>query len=218
MVALGIPGDIVAAVILAYCSIGVFALGNSTDDLWALLVFGVVGYAMRVLRFPLAPMISGVLLGNLAKLNLSRAFASEMSQFVTSFGTRQGAFFVLLAGFSAGFSWYQKDRGKKKWLLVFISLMASVLANPMLFMEGFVRTGMAAALLGWGVARLGLNRRPYHSERNVLNIGSCDAHFSSHSRRPAVDRRFLRALLEQTALPCARRHRSNRDERVDRTR
>ncbi|MBT6275932.1 MAG: Tat pathway signal protein, partial [Chromatiales bacterium] len=137
--------------------IGVFALGNSTDDLWTLLVFGVVGYAMRVLGFPLAPMILGVVLGNLAELNLSRAFAtaSDMTHFVTSFGTRPwSAFFLLLAGFSAGFPWYQKDRGKKKWTLCFIPLMALVLAVPMFFMEGFVRTGLAAAMLGWGVYAL----------------------------------------------------------------
>jgi putative tricarboxylic transport membrane protein len=148
-----VPMYSLAAVILAYCSIGVFALENSTNDLWTLLVFGIVGYAMRVLGFPLAPMILGVVLGNLAELNLSRAFAtaSDMTQFVTSFGTRPwSAFFLLLAGFSLGFPWYQKERGKKKWTLIYIPLMAIVLAIPLLFMVGGVRTVLAALLLGWG--------------------------------------------------------------------
>ncbi len=152
-----VPLYSLAAVILAYCSIGVFALGNSTDDLWTLLVFGVVGYAMRVLGFPLAPMILGVVLGNLAELNLSRAFAtaSDMTHFATSFGTRPwSAFFLLLAGFSACFPWYQKDRGKKKWTLFFIPLMAFVLAFPMISMEGFVRPALAVAMLCWGVYAL----------------------------------------------------------------
>ena len=152
-----VPMYSLAAVILAYCSIGVFALENSTNDLWTLLVFGVVGYAMRVLGFPLAPMILGVVLGNLAELNLSRAFAtaSDMTHFVTSFGTRPwSAFFLLLAGFSVGFPWFQKERGKKKWTLIYIPLMAIVLAFPLLFMVGCVRTALAVFLLGWGVYAL----------------------------------------------------------------
>ena len=146
-----------AAVILAYCAIGVFALENSTDDLWTLLVFGVIGYAMRVLGFPLAPMILGVVLGNLAELNLSRAFAtaSDMTMFVTSFALRPwSAFFLLLAAFSLGFPWFQKERGKKKWTLIYIPLMAIVLSIPMLFMQGYVRTILAAGLLAWGVYAL----------------------------------------------------------------
>jgi putative tricarboxylic transport membrane protein len=152
-----VPMYSLAAVILAYCSIGVFALENSTNDLWTLLVFGIVGYAMRVLGFPLAPMILGVVLGNLAELNLSRAFAiaSDMTHFVTSFGTRPwSAFFLLLAGFSLGFPWFQMERGKKKWTLIYIPLMAITLAGPLLFMEGGVRTALAVLLLGWGAYTL----------------------------------------------------------------
>lgn len=152
-----VPMYSLAAVILAYCAIGVFALENSTHDLWTLLVFGVIGYAMRVLRFPLAPMILGVVLGNMAELNLSRAFAiaDNMTVFVTAFGTRPwSAFFLLLAGFSIGFPWFQKERGKKKWTLFYIPLMAIVLALPMFFMQGFVRPILATALLVWGAYAL----------------------------------------------------------------
>ena len=109
---------------------------------------------MRVLGFPLAPMILGVVLGNLAELNLSRAFAtaSDMNHFVTSFGTRPwSAFFLLLSGFSLGFPVFQRDRGKKKWTLIYIPLMATVLALPLFFMEGIVRTALAVGLLCWSV-------------------------------------------------------------------
>jgi putative tricarboxylic transport membrane protein len=152
-----VPMYTLAAVILAYCAIGVFALENSTNDLWTLLVFGVIGYAMRVLRFPLAPMILGVVLGNMAELNLSRAFAiaDDMTEFVISFGMRPwSAFFLLLAAFSIGFPWFQKERGKKRWTLLYVPLMAIVLALPMFFMQGYVRPVVAAALLAWGAYAL----------------------------------------------------------------
>ena len=74
-----------AAVILSLASIGMFALHNSTFDVWTLFWFGLLGFFMRQFGFPLAPMILGVVLGNIAELNLSRAFAitTDLSPFVT---------------------------------------------------------------------------------------------------------------------------------------
>ena len=152
-----VPMYTLAAVILAYCAIGVFALENSTHDLWTVLIFGILGYAMRVLHFPLAPMILGVVLGNMAELNLSRAYAtaSDMTMFVTSFATRPwSAFFLLLGAFSIVFPWYQKDYGKKKWTLLFIPSMAIALALPLFFMQGAIRPVAAAALVLWGIYAL----------------------------------------------------------------
>ncbi|MBE0620866.1 MAG: tripartite tricarboxylate transporter permease [Burkholderiales bacterium] len=152
-----VPMYTLAAVILAYCAIGVFALENSTHDLWTVLIFGVVGYAMRVLKFPIAPMILGVVLGNMAELNLARAYAtaSDMTMFVSWFVLRPwSAFFLLLGAFSIGFPWYQKAYGKKKWTLAYIPLMAIALALPMFFMQGTVRTIVAAALLVWAAYAL----------------------------------------------------------------
>ena len=152
-----VPMYTLAAVILAYCAIGVFALENSTHDLWTVLIFGILGYSMRVLRFPLAPMILGVVLGNMAELNLSRAYAtaSDMTMFVSWFVLRPwSAFFLLLGAFSIGFPWYQKEYGKKKWTLAYIPAMAIALALPMFFMQGSIRPVVAAALVIWGIYAL----------------------------------------------------------------
>ncbi|HDO52241.1 MAG TPA: Tat pathway signal protein, partial [Rhizobiales bacterium] len=76
---------VLAGVILGFCGIGVFAINNVEFDLWTLLWFGIIGFVMRQLGFPLAPMILGVVLGNIAELNLSRAMAitTDLSPFVT---------------------------------------------------------------------------------------------------------------------------------------
>jgi putative tricarboxylic transport membrane protein len=145
-----VPMYTLTAVILAYCAIGVFALHNVGFDLWTLFIFGILGYAMRLLGFPLAPMILGVVLGNLAELNLSRAYASsnEWTTFVFSFFTRPWSlFFLLLAVFSLGFPWFQKDRGKKKWALVYIPIMCLALAIPLFLMGGIVRPTIGAILI-----------------------------------------------------------------------
>lgn len=135
-----------AAVILAYSAIGVFALNNIEFDLWTLFWFGILGYAMRTLGFPLAPMIIGVVLGNIAELNLARAFAitTDLSPFVTR---PWSLFFITLGLFSMFFPKYQQERGKRKWTLVYPSLLAAALSVPMFMHGGIVRPVLAGILL-----------------------------------------------------------------------
>ena len=140
---------VLAAVILAYCAIGIFALNNVAFDLWTLFIFGVVGLTMRTLGFPLAPMILGVVLGHIAELNLSRAVAS--SDDLTLFFTRPWSlFFLTLGTFSMLFPWYQKDRGTAKWTLFYPSLMAFALTPALFLMGGVVRPILGTSLLAFG--------------------------------------------------------------------
>ena len=108
-----------AAVILGFCSIGVFSLNNGEFDLWTLVWFGVLGFLMRHFGFPLAPMILGVVLGDIAELNLARALA--ISTEISPFFTRPWSlFFLIVAVFSALFPLFQEHRGKFKWTLFFL--------------------------------------------------------------------------------------------------
>ena len=151
---------VLAAVILAYCGIGIFALHNVTFDLWTLLIFGIIGFSMKTLGFPLAPMILGVVLGNIAELNLSRAFAT--SDDLTLFFTRPWSlFFLILGAFSIFFPWFQKARGTAKWTLFYPALMSFALSPPLFLMGGVVRPALGALLIAlgayllWGHARNG---------------------------------------------------------------
>ncbi len=147
------PMYILAAVILLYTAIGVFALNNVTHDIWVLFAFGVVGYVMRLLGFPLAPIILGVVLGNIAELNLSRALA--ISDDLSLFVTRPWAlFFFIVALFSAVFPWYQRVRTRRRWTLGYLPAACLVLALPMAMMEGWVRPALAALLVAWALYRL----------------------------------------------------------------
>ena len=85
-----------------------------------LFIFGVVGLIMRNLGFPLAPIILGVVLGEVAELNLSRALAisDDLSLFVNR---PWSLFFLIIAAFSLVFPWYQKHRGRHPLTLVFLS-------------------------------------------------------------------------------------------------
>lgn len=143
-----LPMYILAGVILAYCAIGIFALNNVVFDLWTLFIFGILGFVMKTLGFPLAPMILGVVLGDIAELNLSRAFA--ISSDATLFFTRPWSlFFLILAAFSSIFPWYQHARGKARWTLLYAPAMALALAFPLFLMEGVIRPVLGAMLIGF---------------------------------------------------------------------
>lgn len=141
---------VLASVILVYCGIGVFSLNNITNDMWTLAIFGVIGYIMRNLKFPLAPMILGVVLGPIAERWLSRSLAlsTDISEFFTH---PWSLFFIIASLFSIGFSFYQRDRGKKIWTLWYAPLLMLALTIPLLMMGGTVRPVLAGVLGLWAV-------------------------------------------------------------------
>jgi putative tricarboxylic transport membrane protein len=138
-----------ASVILGFCGIGVFALNNIELDLWTLLWFGILGFTMRAFGFPLAPMILGVVLGNIAELNLSRAMAitTDLSPFVTR---PWSLFFLIVAVFSAAFPLYQAERGRKFWTLIYMPVACFAVSVPLYMMGGIPRPVLATIVLAVG--------------------------------------------------------------------
>lgn len=62
-----------ASVVLLLAVLGVYSYRNSTMDIVIMLGAGVVGYGMKKMQFPLAPVILGLLLGGMAELSLRQA-------------------------------------------------------------------------------------------------------------------------------------------------
>jgi putative tricarboxylic transport membrane protein len=138
-----------AGIILGFCGIGVYAINNIEFDLWTLLWFGILGFVMRHYGFPLAPMILGVVLGNIAELNLARALAITTD--ITPFFTRPWSlFFFIIAIFSAAFPIYQAQHGKKKWTLFYLPLACFAVCLPLAMMtyeHGSVPRGIIAVMV-----------------------------------------------------------------------
>ncbi len=76
-----VPKYIIVPVVLACTVVGAFALHNRITDVYLLLVAGALGYAMRKLAFPLAPLVLGVILGPIAETNLRRALMADADWF-----------------------------------------------------------------------------------------------------------------------------------------
>ncbi len=64
---LKMPFTILAPVIFILCVVGGFVPTMDMHDVWLMLVFGVVGYLMRKLDYPMAPAVLAIVLGPLAE-------------------------------------------------------------------------------------------------------------------------------------------------------
>ena len=64
---LKMPFTILAPFIYVLCVVGGFAPTKEMHDVWLMLIFGLVGYLMRKLDYPLAPAVLAIVLGPLAE-------------------------------------------------------------------------------------------------------------------------------------------------------
>jgi putative tricarboxylic transport membrane protein len=70
---LRLPFTILAPVIFILCLVGGFVPTQDMHDVWLMLLFGVVGYLMRKLDYPLAPAVLAIVLGPLAETSLRQS-------------------------------------------------------------------------------------------------------------------------------------------------
>jgi putative tricarboxylic transport membrane protein len=72
-----IPQHYLIPGILLLCALGSFAVNNRIFDIWVLLLFGVIGYWMKINAFPLPPFILGIILGPMVETNLRQAISID---------------------------------------------------------------------------------------------------------------------------------------------
>ncbi len=70
---LRIPFSIIAPVIIVICAIGAYTVHNNLFDVYLMLVFGVAGYVLRKLDYPLAPLVLALVLGDAAESSFRQA-------------------------------------------------------------------------------------------------------------------------------------------------
>jgi len=70
---LRIPFSVIAPVIIVICAIGAYTVNSSMFDVVMMLVFGLVGYGFKKLKYPLAPMVLALVLGDMAEASFRQA-------------------------------------------------------------------------------------------------------------------------------------------------
>ena len=83
---LDFPEAVVSAYVMVLCFIGALSIRNDVTDLWLMIGFGVIGYLFERLKFPVAPLVLGVILGPLAEqsfMNSMISFSNDWTVFFT---------------------------------------------------------------------------------------------------------------------------------------
>jgi len=68
-----IPFPILGPLIALFCIIGAYGIRFMVFDVWVALIFGVVGYLMRKLSFPIAPMVLAIVLAPMLETSLQQS-------------------------------------------------------------------------------------------------------------------------------------------------
>ncbi len=95
---LKMPFTILAPIIYVLCIIGGYAPTSSMHDVWMILGFGVAGYLLRKLNYPMAPMVLAIVLGPLAEKAFRQTLIGSHGD-VTIFFTRPLSGTVMVLAF-----------------------------------------------------------------------------------------------------------------------
>ena len=67
-----VPRPVILPIIFVLCVVGSFAIASRLFDVWVMLGFGVLGYVMRRRKYPVAPLVLGMVLGDLMEKGFRR--------------------------------------------------------------------------------------------------------------------------------------------------
>ena len=76
---------ILAPIIFVLCIVGGYAPSQTMHDVWLMLLFGVVGYLLRKLNYPVAPAVLAIVLGPLAEASLRQSLLASQGDMLTFF-------------------------------------------------------------------------------------------------------------------------------------
>ena len=110
---LRIPFAIIAPIIVVICAIGSYTVHNNLFDVFMMLVFGVVGYVFKKLRYPLAPLVLALVLGDMAETAFRQSMLLSGGSLTIFWSNRLVGSIVTLALLLL--SWPLVSRGFQLW-------------------------------------------------------------------------------------------------------
>jgi TctA family transporter len=105
-----IPYNILYPAILFFICVGAYSARNNVFDVYVVLLFGVVGYFLALLRYPAAPLLLGFILGPLMEEHLRRTLLISDGSFMPFIQRPLSALFLALTAVMLGFSLYSTAR------------------------------------------------------------------------------------------------------------
>jgi len=77
---LRIPFSVIAPIIIVICAIGAYTVHSAMFDVLMMMVFGVLGYLFKKLKYPLAPLVLALVLGDMAEASFRQAMLLSQGQ------------------------------------------------------------------------------------------------------------------------------------------
>jgi putative tricarboxylic transport membrane protein len=110
---LRLPYPFLFPLIILFCLVGAYSLNNSANDIIVMLVFGVLGYLFRKLKYEGAPLVMAFVLGPLLELNLRRSLIVSDDSFLIFFTRPISASILGIAFAILTLSFISKLRARK---------------------------------------------------------------------------------------------------------
>lgn len=95
---LSIPTPFLDAAIVMFCILGVYADRNNMSDVWMVVIFGGLGYLFEKYQFPIAPLVLGVILGQIAESSFMQSMLSFDNDWTIFFRSPISGTLMSLAG------------------------------------------------------------------------------------------------------------------------
>ena len=92
-----ISNKIVAPIIVILCVIGSFTINNNIFDIFLMFGFGLLGYFMDKIKMPPAPMVIGLILGNLLNTSLNQSLLISYGSWMIFITSPISAVLLLIA-------------------------------------------------------------------------------------------------------------------------
>jgi putative tricarboxylic transport membrane protein len=97
---LAVPREKLMPIIFVLCVIGSFALHSRIFEIGVMVVFGLIGFMMKEMEYPVAPMVLGIILGGILDKNLRRALVLTEGDLTPMFTRPISLVIVLLTVFT----------------------------------------------------------------------------------------------------------------------
>jgi putative tricarboxylic transport membrane protein len=105
-----VPRSKLMPIVFVLCLVGAFAIQQRFFDIGVMVVFGILGFLMREMEYPMAPMVLGIILGDILDKNLRRALMLDDGNLVPFFTRPISLIIIALIAFTviSRFSWYKQ--------------------------------------------------------------------------------------------------------------
>ncbi|MGE4484803.1 MAG: tripartite tricarboxylate transporter permease [Oscillospiraceae bacterium] len=114
-----VPMKWLTPIVFMFCVVGTYALNNNMNDIYLMLIAGILAYFLIKMDFPMPPVILGLILSGTVENNLRRTIVLADGKFFSFILHRPIALILLLIAIVSLFypifiSFYQKKKDKEK--------------------------------------------------------------------------------------------------------